>query len=202
MRTDLSAGRQIGPNLVRAAQAGRPADQDDLCEAGSSVSGRPAHRARIWFGLRITGDVNASGTAESGSAQVPNLLRAAEAGRPIAEDDLCEAGSSVSGRPAHSARIWFGLRITGAVTAPGTAEPGSLFEPGSRVFSKARSRSKLWNLVQTPNQVPGEWRGRPSSAMTPDKSSPSGPGATPFMSARSMVKLDTNAGKPSLTPLH
>jgi hypothetical protein len=41
-----------------------------------------------------------------------------------------------------------------------------------------------------------------SSGMTPDKSSPSGAGHYAFMSARSMVKLDTNAGKPSLTPLH
>ena len=29
-----------------------------------------------------------------------------------------------------------------------------------------------------------------------------GAGRYAFMSARSMVKLDTNAGKPSLTPLH
>ena len=40
-----------------------------------------------------------------------------------------------------------------------------------------------------------------SSRLTPDKSSPLGPGYA-FMSAGSMVKLDTNAGKPSLTPLH
>ena len=39
-------------------------------------------------------------------------------------------------------RTWFALQL------------------GSRVCSGARSRSKLWNLVHTPNQVPGTWPGR------------------------------------------
>ncbi len=41
---------------------------------------------------------------------------------------------------------------------------------------------------------------RQCSGMSPTSHRTSGPGYA-FMSARSMVKLDTNAGKPSLTPL-
>ena len=96
--------------------------------SGSSPSVGPlSARARIWFGLRVIGQPTRQAPPNqvrfgvpAAQRQDPNLIRATEESRLIAQDDLREPDSSVSGR------------------SPQTHEPGSPYsgEPGST--TKAR----------------------------------------------------------------